>query len=280
MCRFVAYLGRPIPINNVIAKPQYSLIQQSQHAKESIVTLNGDGFGIAWYQPDVHPEPALFRSILPAWNDDNLKNISDQIASPCFLGHVRAAEEGGISHQNCHPFRHGQWTLMHNGRIVGFTQIKLALYQLIAPQYFSAIKGQTDSETLFALWLTYYQDAPQTAQGMMDAWRQVFEQVENAQDQHGLKGRTFINIVVSNGQCLLASRYSRIDEHLSLYYSAGDAFVLMEDQQFHMQPAHPAVHAALVASEKNTSAVDEWHEAPKAHFVWIEPECPPELFAI
>ena len=280
MCRFIAYLGRPIPINNVIVKPKYSLIQQSRHAKESYVTVNGDGFGVAWYQPEVHHDPAVFTSILPAWNDVNLQNIADQIASPCVLGHVRSAEEGGISQQNCHPFRHKKWLLMHNGRVIGFNQIKLELYKLMAPEYFESIKGQTDSEALFALWLTCYQRQSQNAQGMMDAWREVFSHVECLQDAKGIKGRTFINTLLSNGQCLLASRYSRIDEPLSLYYSAGNGFVLKEDESFHMQPTKGTVQAVLIASERSTAHRDEWQEVPKAHFVWVEPRHAPAFFAI
>jgi len=48
MCRFIAYLGRPIPINNVIAKPQYSLVQQSQHEVPKA--------HFVWIEPECAPE--------------------------------------------------------------------------------------------------------------------------------------------------------------------------------------------------------------------------------
>src|SRR5450755_4197002 len=104
MCRFIAYVGEPLLINNVVSRAKDSLIKQSFEALESDIALNADGFGIGWYRPDVHPTPAVFVSILPAWNDLNLLNISHLVVSPCFFGHVRAASDRTISHYNCHPF--------------------------------------------------------------------------------------------------------------------------------------------------------------------------------
>lgn len=49
MCRFVAYLGEPILAEDLITKPINSLIHQSYHAKEMAEPLNGDGFGMGWY---------------------------------------------------------------------------------------------------------------------------------------------------------------------------------------------------------------------------------------
>ena len=57
MCRFVAYLGSPIRIDEVIIKPSNSLIQQSYHALESTMTVNGDGFGLGWYDKEIQKDP-------------------------------------------------------------------------------------------------------------------------------------------------------------------------------------------------------------------------------
>ncbi len=87
MCRFAAYLGRPLLINEVITKPKDSLIKQRSAALESDGTINADGFGIAWYNLTVSEIPAVFVSVAPAWNDVNLKNITHQIVSKCFFDH-------------------------------------------------------------------------------------------------------------------------------------------------------------------------------------------------
>ena len=91
MCRFVLYVGDPIPLAALVTEPANSIIQQSVHSKELDEPLNGDGFGVAWYAPQVAPEPAVFRSITPAWSNQNLLHLARFAHSGCMLAHVRAA---------------------------------------------------------------------------------------------------------------------------------------------------------------------------------------------
>ncbi len=72
MCRFVAYLGPEILISKLVTEPESSLIHQSYHSHEREEPLNGDGFGLAWYVPAITPDAAVFRSITPAWSNQNL----------------------------------------------------------------------------------------------------------------------------------------------------------------------------------------------------------------
>ena len=117
MCRFVAYVGNPIILDDVLYKSKNSLIQQSIRARETDEPLNGDGFGLGWYQQDIDPYPALFRSIQPAWNDPNLRYLAPKIRSNCFFAHVRAASSGDVSIDNNHPFHYQRMLFMHNGDI-------------------------------------------------------------------------------------------------------------------------------------------------------------------
>ena len=88
MCRFVAYRGHPILTDELLFKPVNSLIKQSIHAQESEEPLNGDGFGLGWYSPEIDLNPAIFTSIQPAWNNRNLAQLSPKIRSDCFFAHV------------------------------------------------------------------------------------------------------------------------------------------------------------------------------------------------
>jgi len=63
MCRFLAYIGAPIVMDHILYQPKHSLINQSVNAKELDEPLNGDGFGIGWYMPDLNPDPAVFVSV-------------------------------------------------------------------------------------------------------------------------------------------------------------------------------------------------------------------------
>ena len=79
VCRFIAYLGEPFVLHDILYKPDNSLIKQSVHAKEMEEPLNGDGFGISWYIPQIDNLPGVFKSIQPAWNDSNLETLSTKI---------------------------------------------------------------------------------------------------------------------------------------------------------------------------------------------------------
>src|SRR3954463_15117127 len=103
MCRLLAYKGVPITMDKLILEPKNSLIHQSFDAKEIEEPLNGDGFGVGWYVPELSIEPAVFVSTLPAWSNRNLKNLAKHIKAPCLFAHVRAASFGDTSEANCHP---------------------------------------------------------------------------------------------------------------------------------------------------------------------------------
>lgn len=119
MCRWLAYSGTPILLENLLYRPVHSLIDQSLHARMGVETTNGDGFGIGWYVPD-KDSPAVVRDIGPAWSDRNLREIAGHVVSPLFFAHIRASTGTAVQQTNCHPFRHGRWMWMHNGAIEGF----------------------------------------------------------------------------------------------------------------------------------------------------------------
>jgi len=149
MCRWAAYRGEPLFIEELVSSPAHSLIEQSVCATRAKTSTNADGFGIAWYGD--RPEPGRFRDVLPAWSDCNLKSIARQIRSPLFLAHVRAATHGATRRDNCHPFVHGTWSFMHNGQIDHFDRLRRAMEGMLDDEYFNARTGSTDSELLFLL---------------------------------------------------------------------------------------------------------------------------------
>src|SRR6187200_538882 len=131
MCRWLAYSGSPVLLEQALFAPAHSLIDQSLHSRLGAETTNGDGFGVGWYGD--RPTPATFRSIEPAWNDRNLRELAGHITSPLFFSHIRASSGTAIQQTNCHPFRHGRWLWMHNGLIRGFSEVKRELTLAVDP---------------------------------------------------------------------------------------------------------------------------------------------------
>lgn len=152
MCRWLAYTGSPVLIEDALYTPAHSLIDQSLHSRLGAETTNGDGFGVGWY--DAEPIPGVFRSIEPAWNDANLQELAGHVRSHLFFAHIRAAIGSAVQQTNCHPFRYGRWLFMHNGFIADFAAIKRDLVLAIDPSLYPEIRGQTDTEVLFYLALT------------------------------------------------------------------------------------------------------------------------------
>jgi glutamine amidotransferase len=152
MCRWLAYSGAPTLLEDFLFKPKNSLIDQSMSSKSAETPTNADGFGIGWYGS--RPTPGLFRSIRPAWNDFNLRDLATQIESRLLLAHVRATSLATVQETNCHPFRHGNWLFVHNGEVFGIEKFRKLLVAEVADDLFPEILGTTDSEVMFFLALT------------------------------------------------------------------------------------------------------------------------------
>ncbi|MCK0143560.1 class II glutamine amidotransferase [Aliiroseovarius sp. F20344] len=212
MCRWAAYLGEPIFMEEVVVQPGHSLIQQSQEAEEAKTAINADGFGLAWY--DHRPEPGLYRDVLPAWSDPNLRAIARQVKSPLFLAHVRASTGSATSRNNCHPFAYGRWSFMHNGQIGGFEQFRKRADMLIPDALYSQRKGATDSEVLFLLTI----DAIGQGADVPEALTQATQALLALSHAHGTSPHLRLSAAMSDGQSLWAARCASDQHAPSVYY--------------------------------------------------------------
>ncbi|WP_437223004.1 class II glutamine amidotransferase [Planctomicrobium sp. SH661] len=212
MCRWMAYSGSPILMEELLFKPQHSLIDQSMASHSRETPTNGDGFGIGWY--GYQGRAGLYRSIRPAWNDFNLRDLASQIETPLFLAHVRATSQATVQETNCHPFRYRNWLFVHNGEIFEIEKIRRDLLLGIAPELFSNILGTTDSEIMFYLAVTFgLESDPLGALARMAGF------IEETAQAHGIPESLWMTVAVSNGQTLYGVRYASDGDAPSLYHS-------------------------------------------------------------
>jgi len=201
MCRWLAYSGAPLYLEELIFKTEHSLIDQSLSSRSTHTPTSGDGFGVGWYGS--RRLPGLYRSIQPAWNDDNLRDLATQIEAPLFCAHVRAATLGSIQQSNCHPFRHDRWLFMHNGTIADFPRIQRDLMLAVHPDLFPLIRGTTDSEVMFYLALTF---------GLMEdpisALERMVSLIERVAADHDIQDAIQMTLGVSEGTRIFGVRYS------------------------------------------------------------------------
>lgn len=271
MCRFVAYIGDSQLIANVIVKPEDSLIKQSLTPKESALPANGDGFGVGWYVPKIDANPAVFLSILPAWNDENLLHLANKIEAPLFFAHVRSASIGGVNNFNCHPFIYKNWMLMHNGKIHDFFAIKRPLTNLLDDDIYHWIRGETDSEHFFALFLQLAKgkDVSQLTV-IADVLLATFKTIEQLITQFGTEGPSYYNICLTDGKRMVASRYCTDDklEPESLHYLEGPYF--WSEENYLKEKKDSTTQCVLVASEELTNFNKQWQKVPANHLLLID----------
>src|SRR5829696_6714109 len=152
MCRWMAWLGQPVLVEELLFESEHGIVDQSLHARMGAEPTNGDGFGLGWYGSA--DAPGLYRNVSPAWSDANLRELAAHIETPLFLAHVRAAIGSPVQQTNCHPFRHGRWLFVHNGYLADLAAIRRDLMLAIDEDRFAEVEGSTDTELVFHLALS------------------------------------------------------------------------------------------------------------------------------
>lgn len=216
MCRLLGYLGSPILLDAILNKPEHSLIVQSYQPREMTAgLLNADGFGIGWYHPMRETEPFVYKQTMPIWNDVNLEQLSRYIESGCMVANVRSATAGqSVDLSNCHPFKYENLLFTHNGYIENFRK---SLYKPIRSRLndeaYLHIKGSTDSEHIFALFITEWQKGNVAIDV---AFHKTLTILKELADEYQV---TFsANIIISDGKQLVASRFAHRTSVPSLYW--------------------------------------------------------------
>lgn len=258
MCRWIAYSGSPIHLDELLYKPDHSLIDQSLNAKLGPHTTNGDGFGVGWYgEGEI---PVVYKGVDPIWNDRNMRELAPQVRSALMFAHIRAATGAPVQHSNCHPFRHGKWLWMHNGQIAGFREIKRAMILAIDEVLYPDIEGSTDTETFFFLALTFglEQDPP-------GAVERAVGFIEEAAQRRGIEHPMRMSLAVSDGRHLWAFRYASIGDPPSLFYSTRPE-TLREQYPEVAIMQNLSDDSRLVVSEPLGDLEGAWNEVPASHF--------------
>jgi predicted glutamine amidotransferase len=263
MCRWLAYSGSPIKLEELLVKRDRSLIDQSLHARQGATTTNGDGFGVGWYEDG--EEPRVYRSTHPAWNDRNLRELAAGISSPLFFAHIRASTGTAIQETNTHPFRHGRWLWMHNGLVRDFHRVRRELALAVDESLFASIEGTTDSEVMFYLALTFGLESDPVG-----AVERMVGHVEKTGQAQGIEHPIQMTVATSDGRSVWAFRYSSEGDSRSLYFSTK-----LET----LRALHPEIEELAGLSDETRVVVSEplgdlpgaWNEVPESHVGIVKP---------
>ena len=293
MCRALLYLGEPVLLDNLLFQPDSALVRQSYMPK-MLIMLNLAGFGLRAWDPGSHEpaKPFFYGSpSLPVF-DRNLKNLAEKVRAGCVLAHVRGVAYSTaveISLQNVHPFQFEglPWALAHNGDLAGLTEMKPLIAPHVKPEFLARIRGTTDSEWIYALFVSQLPDAraPATEAEVFAALEGTLSILREVRQKIGMTLSSSANLFIANGRQLAAVRYcfdfgryraddvARVHEanltFLSLWYTLGRDYG-MHDAEWKMTGGAERADSILVASEPLTRDTSSWVELPEYGALFAE----------
>jgi glutamine amidotransferase len=251
MCRLLGYLGASIQLDQLLYKPEHSLIVQSYQPQEMTSgVVNADGLGIGWYHTQQDVDPFIYKNTLPIWNETNLPELSRYVESKCVLGYVRSATPGqALDMSNCQPFRDNRLLFIHNGYIDKFRK---TLYRPIrnglSDQVYQSINGTTDSEHIFALLVNTLQAFPDSS--LEKALYTTLMTLTELAKEHQTSFSA--NAIATDGHRLVASRYGLGSSTPTLYWLRDD-------------PTYP--DAVIIASEPLFTG--NWNSLPNSSILSV-----------
>jgi glutamine amidotransferase len=164
------------------------------------------GWGIGFYQAGevlLRRRPIDERAVIP------LAEAASNIRTDVMIGHVRHATVGALRTENTHPFRYRSWLFAQTGTIVGFERLRDRLLES-QPEFLRRnVRGETDSEMFFYLFLSFLHDAGHlndahvAPEHVASALRSSISLVDRLSAEEGYaenKG----DILVTNGEHMLA----------------------------------------------------------------------------
>ena len=224
MCRIAAYAGPPVTLSAVLYDPPHSLERQAYRPNELVHgTVNVDGTGVAWWD-DQGPEPLRYVSTATPWGDPNLPTLAGRLRSRMLIGAVRSATPGlSVGTDHVAPFAAGRLAGAHNGRIGGFRGgVGRAIVDRLPDAAWAELGVLNDSKALFQLVAAVYEG------DLVTATTSAMSQVTAILDEHGASAT--LNLVVADGQTIVATRHSVRGMVNSLYVAARDAAHLVASE--------------------------------------------------
>jgi predicted glutamine amidotransferase len=164
------------------------------------------GWGIGFYQAG---EVLLRRRPIDDRPVIDLAEAAQDVRTDILLGHVRQASVGALRTENTHPFRYRAWLWAETGTIGGFERLRERLLDALPEFLRRNVRGETDSELAFYLFLSFLHDAGELEhahigfEAVAAALRASVALLDRLSAEEGFAPNTG-NVLVSNGERLVA----------------------------------------------------------------------------
>lgn len=287
MCRVLMYHGDAVCLDDLLYQPNNSLVKQAYHP-EMLDALSLAGFGmLAWdgssHRPDV---PFGYRSSSLPIFDRNLKDLAEKLRVTALIAHVRGVPYNAnatVGEQNLHPFLYKGYRLAmaHNGHLADFDLMRFALVKHIRPEIARLIRGNTDSEWIYAVLLSQLKDPTGdiSSEETVEAVDRTLSIIRAVRRDHHINTSSATNLFISDGRFVVAVRfafdfgcydmdnpspYQNVDhKFLGLWYTTGKAYRLRDGEWKMLGAPAEDGHSLLISSEPLTRDTSTWLEVPE-----------------
>lgn len=293
MCRLVGYLGDDIQVSSLITDSDQSLTRQATDSSvQNFMNVAGTGFK-AWENGSIYEDdPYTYKSIELPMYDRTLIGLTKKLKANCVLGHIRATVYGHLSlvnTTNVHPFQFSgtKIALAHNGGLADFPKMKFALATKCKPEIANKVEGTTDSEWIYALFLSMLDDpyGNHTSEEIAQAAFKTIQEIRLLRNKFKIDTHSVINLIISNGKSVVATCFTYdfgcyedivspavlSPQMHSLWYTAGDKFGDHDGQwAMYDEDKDGASTSIIVASEPLTRNDSTWFEIQKYSMAVID----------
>ena len=210
------------------------------------------GWGIGFWQGG---EVLMRRRPVDERDVIDVAAIAADVKADAVVGHVRSATVGALRSENTHPFRFRQWLFAQTGTVSAFDQVRERMIASVPEFLRSGIRGDTDAEILFHVFLSFLHDAGHLNEGVVgedivhDALRSTLAVVDGMSAEVGA-GPAEVNILIGNGDALVAL-HRRGKMAYRLLQGREDAETIIGDdaQLRRKTPELDRLHFVLLASD-------------------------------
>ena len=243
------------------------------------------GWGLGFYQGG---EVLMRRRPIDDRPELDVAKLAGDVRADLLVGHVRHATVGSLRTENTHPFRYRQWLFAQTGTVSEFDQVRDRLVASVPEFLRSGIRGETDAEVLFHVFLSFLHDASLLNNGVVDAeqvheaMRSCLAVVDGMTSEVGGPAAQ-LNIIVSNGDYLVAIHRSDAPMRLRVFSGSADAdLVIGDDAALRRKvPEIGRTHFSMAASDFDDAVPNgRWKAVPDCAIVTMPRDVDPRIEAM
>jgi len=243
------------------------------------------GWGLGFYQGG---EVLMRRRPIDERAQLEVGSLANDVRADLLIGHVRHATVGALRTENTHPFRYRKWLFAQTGTVPEFDRVRERLVGSVPEFLRSGIRGETDAEVVFHVFLSFLHDADSLNDGadepelVRESLRSSLSMVDGVTAEVGAKAAA-LNVMVSNGNQIVAVHKSSGPMALRVFSSKADADAIIgDDPQLRRKiPELSRMHFTLVASDFEDGAPNgRWRSVPERAIVTLSRDEDPRIEAL